>query len=221
MASQTLETLPLEAQLAVAHTRPNMRGALRIFLELDQRLGRIVAATNEPMLGQMRLAWWRDELGKPVAERPVGDAVLDGIGKYWAGKESRLIKLVDGWEHLLADPPLSEEDALYFATTRRDAMMAVYGKFADNDDRCPAYSQAAWFWALSDFAANISAGEERDLVLRLGLRYGDTNQVLPGEARGLAVLGALGLRALKRGGRPLMEGRTASLVATRAAIFGK
>ena len=35
-----------------------------------------MARTTEPMLGQMRLAWWRDALGKPVDERPRGDAVL-------------------------------------------------------------------------------------------------------------------------------------------------
>jgi phytoene synthase len=42
---------------------------------------------------------------------------------------------------------------------------------------------------------------------------------LPKTLRGLAVLEALALRALRRGGRPLMEGRGAPLTAFRAAIF--
>jgi phytoene synthase len=32
------------------------------------------------MLGQMRLAWWREALGKPLADRPRGDEVLDAVG---------------------------------------------------------------------------------------------------------------------------------------------
>ena len=80
MSGELTENLADEAQLALAYIGPNLRDALRIFLELDGRLARIVSATTEPMLGQMRLAWWRDALGMAVSERPQGDAVLDGIG---------------------------------------------------------------------------------------------------------------------------------------------
>ena len=55
----------------------------------------------------------------------------------------------------------------------------------------------------------------------MGLERGGPNTALPVSAKGLAVLGALGLRALKRGGRPLMEGRGAALVALRAAMLGR
>ena len=46
------------------------------------------------MLGQMRLAWWREALGKPVADRPRGDRVLDAIGQDWAGREAALVAMV-------------------------------------------------------------------------------------------------------------------------------
>ncbi len=221
MTTQPTEILPDEVHIALAHTQPEMRGALRIFFELDRRLARIVAATTEPMLGQMRLAWWRDELGKLAADRPAGDVVLDGIGKYWGGREASLVKLVNAWEHLLVDPPLTEDDASAFGSLRRDALIAVYGDRSQQHDHYPAYAAAGWHWAMADFASNIPDGEERDLVLRLGQTGGVGAAALGRDARGLAILGALGLRALKRGGRPLMEGRTASLIATRAAIIGR
>ena len=100
MPSPSQENLPAEIELALAYTPAAQRPALRIFFELDARLGRIVAGTNEAMLGQMRLAWWRETLAKPVAERPSGDQVLNAIGEHWVGKEADLIKLVDGWERL-------------------------------------------------------------------------------------------------------------------------
>jgi len=221
MALGTPENLPAEAQLALAHTPPILRDPLRIFLELDQRLGRIVAATSEPMLGQMRLAWWRDMLGKPVEDRPRGDSVLDGIGDHWLGREAGLVKLVDGWEHLLDEPPLSENAASRFLSARQEALMTVFGQKTGSDRASVPYDNAAWRWAASDLAAKVSLEEERDLLVTLGLANENPNSSLPRKARGLAVLGALGSRALKRGGRPLMEGRTASLVATRAAIFGR
>ena len=73
------DILPPEAQLALAWSHAKVRGPLSIALQLDRRLARIVTRTSEPMLGQMRLAWWREMLGKPASDRPRGDAVLDGV----------------------------------------------------------------------------------------------------------------------------------------------
>lgn len=212
MTTEISENLPDEVLLALAHTQPELRDALRIFFELDLRLGRIVSATSEPMLGQMRLAWWRDMLGTPVEDRPGGDAVLDGIGEHWAGREAELVPLVDAWEHLLADPPLDDIDAIQFAENRAKALTAPFPR--DVGDR------AAWHWAMADLAANVSVEEEREMLVSLGMDRPQSPRLFD-NMRGLAVLGALGLRALKRGGRPLMEGRTAALVALRAAIIGR
>ncbi len=215
MSFESAEILAPEVELAVAHTPPDLRAALTIFFQMDARLARIVAATSEPMLGQMRLAWWRDMLGQDVADRPTGDVVLDGIGQHWHGREAALVKLVDGWEHLLAPPPLGEDDARAFAEGRRAALSAVF----DGGDE--AVGTAAARWAMADLAAKVSLDEERAMLVRLGLEDARKMQRLPREARGLAVLGSLAKRALDRGGRPLMEGRGAAITAARATILGR
>lgn len=215
------EELPAELELALAHSARETRAALRIFFEFDLRLGRIVAGTNEPMLGQMRLAWWRETLAKPASQRPGGDAVLDAIGEHWQGREGDLSKLVDGWECLLVQPPLSKEDAIQFLASRRDGVIAAFGKGAQVTPSHEAYGRSAWLWACADLAANVSDEDERAILVALGL--GDEGKGTKAKCpdRGLAVLGALAHRALKRGGRPLMEGRGASLTALRAAFFGR
>lgn len=213
------EVLPPELELALAHTRASNRIALRTFFELDMRFARILSGTNEPMLGQMRLAWWRETLRKPMKERPEGDAVLDSIGREWAGREEFLVKLVDAWENLLADPPLGKEHAAAFAKGRADAMR---GAFADNLDQWDA-SQTnvlATRWALADLCANVSLPEERDMLVALATEKG-ASKLSKSPFKGVAVLGALALRSLNKGGRPLMEGRGASLTALRAAIIGR
>ena len=75
----TAGPLPDEAKLALAYTQVPLRDPLRVFFELDLRLGRLVSATTEPMLGQMRLAWWRETLVKDEIDWPNGDHVLDGV----------------------------------------------------------------------------------------------------------------------------------------------
>ena len=103
------DPLTPEAELAVAWSRPKVRGPLSMALQLDRRLARIVARTTEPMLGQMRLAWWREALAKPPGDRPRGDLVLDGISLHWAGHEAGLLPLVDAWEVLVTADRLGPE----------------------------------------------------------------------------------------------------------------
>lgn len=213
MASDQTEIRSPEAQLALAHSPGEVRDALRIFLDLDARLARIVAGTSEPMLGQMRLAWWRDTLRLPVDERPRGDAVLDAIGKQWQAREDALIGLVDGWENMLAEQ-LDRETAMGFASGRASGLAAIAG----TPDA--ALAQSAQRWALVDAAVHLPDGEERELLLDLA-RSMPAPTRLARPYRGIAILDALALRSLKRGGRPLMEGRSAALTAIRAAIFGR
>ncbi len=190
---------------------------MRVFFELDQRLGRIVAATTEPMLGQMRLAWWRDMLGKPAGERPSGDAVLDGIGVHWPDREEPLIMLVDGWEHMLAEV-LDDAAVSAFSTGRAAAFLwLVKGNYEDDPE---VERIAAKRWALVDAAAHTTEGADRDILIQAAKEIGRGGK-LPRELRGLAILDALARRSLNNGCRPLMEGRSAALVATRAAIFGR
>ena len=79
-------------------------------------LARVVQ--RDGMLGQMRLAWWRDALGKPVGERPRGDAVLDGIGLHWQGREASLVAMVDAWEVLVTAQAIGGDEAAAFGTGR-------------------------------------------------------------------------------------------------------
>jgi len=220
MTSQLSETLPPEMQLAIAHTEVPYRDALRIFFDFDIRLARILSGTSEPMLGQMRLAWWRETLAKPLDERPNGDVVLDAIGEHLEGREAALAKLVDGWEHLLAEPPLGEEHARLFGEGRVAAMRGVFGDEGVTWDEVGA-GVPAWHWALADLARHVSLDEEREMLIRIGLEKPAVPRRLPSQFKGLAVLGALALRSLNKGGRPLMEGRGASITALRTAIFGR
>jgi phytoene synthase len=194
-----------------------VRGPLAAALLLDRRLARIVGRTGEPMLGQMRLAWWRDALGTPAGARPRGDAVLDAIALHWAGREAALAAMVDGWEVLVTAERLgpSEAEAL---GRGRGAFFVALAPDASPDDR-RRLEAAGRRWALADAAAGVSDEAERAVLVAAGLAEAGGAGRIPQHLRGLALLEGLALRALGRGGRPLMEGRGAALAALRAAIF--
>jgi phytoene synthase len=216
----TSDPLPPEAELALAWSTPKVRGPLSIALQLDRRLARIVTRTQELMLGQMRLAWWREALGKPATERPQGDVVLDAIGHHWAGREAALIAMVDGWEVLLTADPLDGPAIASFGKQRG----AFFGALVDDhlEPRAREHiDAAAYHWAIADTAARVSDPAERAALIAAGAASPSTGGRLPKALRGLAVLDALSLRALRRGGRPLMEGRGAPLAAFKAAILLK
>lgn len=218
MASTSLETLPPEAELALAWSHPAVRERLRSGLQLDRRLARIVARTTEPMLGQMRLAWWRDALGTPVADRPRGDAVLDAIGHHWAGHETSLLEMVDAWEIMVTTPELGQDEAEAFARGR-GAFFAHLGSGPAQAEVAPRLAAAGQCWALADAAAGVSDPAERSVLVTVGLQHSGTPRRMPREWRGVGALEALARRALRRGGRPLMDGRGAPLAALRGAIL--
>jgi len=217
MTVDSADPLPSEAVLALAWSSPEVRGPLSIALQLDQRLARIVARTTEPMLGQMRIAWWREALGKPVEQRPRGDAVLDAIGSHWAGREALLIAMVDAWEVFVTAERLGPAEIETFGSSRGAFFAALGGtRAAGGEARVAA---AAFRWAVADAAAAMSNPDERRLLIEAGLARGDRRGPMPPGLRGLALLDSLAIRAMKRDGLPLMEGRAASLAALRAAIF--
>lgn len=218
MALEEIENLPEELRLALAYTPAQYRDSVSVVFGLDQRLARIVAATTEPMLGQMRISWWRDILGKPKSERPDGDVVLDAAGLHCCGKEAGLIALGDGWEHLLQEPPLGAEHAMAFVDGRSAAIVSALEFEGDPQEQ--HVRSACRQWAIADLAAKVSMEEERSFLVELAQSHAGEVARLPKRARGIVVLSALGKRALNRGGRPLMEGRGAALTAMKAGLIG-
>lgn len=219
-ALKDAEPLPTALEIALSYTPQTVRDRLRAFLTLDRRLGQIVAQTNEAMLGQMRLAWWRETLQKQLDERPTGDAALIAVNQHWAGEETVLIQLVDGWEQMLAEPPMSVDNAHIFAAGRAAGFTALVEYASGNEDRSRAIRSAAQCWALMDAATHLPSGEEREMLIDLA-KSQENAAALPRDYRGLAVLRALAQRSLTKGGLPLLAGRGAAIVALRAGLLGR
>ena len=217
MPESLLETLPLPQRLALAYAPARARTAALHLLAFDARLGQALRAASEPIMAQMRLAWWRDQLNREPSTREASDALLLGLARFDAQRD-RLIALVDGWEALLAED-FGEEAARTFASARAQSWLAL-ARHLGVEGRTEAILLAGQRWALADLAAGLSDPDERAAVSALA--RGDNAYVkLPRLLRPLAVLDGLARRSLAKGGAPLLDGPLGGLAAMRIGLLGR
>lgn len=213
-------TLPDEVRIALAYASPADKVHYRALFELDRRLAEIVSGSSETMIGQLRLAWWRDTLSKPIGDLPEGEPLIKALANSWGHNIKALTGLVDGWESLLAAEQLDLATVEAFSRGREDAWHALARDCLGYDEPSRAVS-AARLWSLADLASHMSDETERNLILSSAKSGSGQMDPLPKRLRPFAVLAALGKRAIGRGGRPLMEGRRAALVALRVGAIGR
>ena len=214
--SDNLE-IPELHRLATAYAPVTSRGTWTAWFALDAHLAALVGKASEPMLGQIRLAWWRDRLGEERGLWPKGNPVLSALARDWPGDADTLIPLVDGWENLLVEPPIGPESIASFAEGRAQSLTAL----ATAADHTNDVARAARRWAVADLLVHSGHAEERATILGAAKALGPEPVRLPREYRPLAILDGLARRTLAKGGGPLFEGRAAALAVLRLGMFGR
>ena len=199
-----------EQILALAFCRRRLREPYGLLLRFDRSLGRAMPHLGPPIVGQVRLAWWREQIrSSPGSGAP--DPVLDGLGGMIGthpAARAGLAALVDGWEALVADPELSGDRLLEFAKARGGSLFRVACIISGGEAGEPA-DRAGTLWALVDFARHCS---DRDLAahaLALAGAFGGAPRELPRALRPFAILAhfadrdvAGGLERMPRPGSP-------------------
>jgi phytoene synthase len=210
------DTLSASARLALAYAPRTAKPAWLAFLALDARLERLVREVREPLMAQIRLAWWRERLAEPVASWPKGEPLLDALCQW--REPVCLARLPDAWEPLLAGN-LTEVLVDDVIAARVDACQCLARELGQAE-RVDATEQAARIWAFAEVAAHMADGaERRDWCQRArGLARPPR---LPPELRPLAVQAALGAASLARGGGPLLSGPGSVFLALRTGLAGR
>ena len=216
MHDENLSTLPAVQRLALSYCAGEEREAMLTLLTLDNRLADAVRRAGEPVIAQIKLAWWRDRLGEPPGAWPEGEPLLEQL-RGWPGDLAALRMLVDGWEALLSE----QFDAVAvdeFAGGREIAWRALARGLRGDDAQDNA--SAARRWALADLALKLGNPAERDVVRRA--LDAASPPARPGAVlRPLAVLGGLSLRALQRGSADALDGPGALFAALRIGLSGR
>lgn len=125
--NDTASPLPPPANLAVAYTPVAFRPAFALLLQLDMRFADIVRKAREPMIAQIKLAWWRDAFAAEPALRPKGEPLLQSLGACGdVISPSALEDLVAAWELLLGEEEWAAQDVEAHAALRGRAIFGSY-----------------------------------------------------------------------------------------------
>jgi len=201
------------ARLALAYAPARTRDDWLTLLALDARLAGVVTGAREPMLAQLKLAWWRDRLGSAPATWPKGEPLLARLAAW--DDPSALVALVDGWEALLDEPPLTEAAVLEFAEGRAAAL----GELARRSgaETGPA-RQAARRWSLAELALGEPEGVG---IARAMATTALSGERLPRALRPLAVLDGVTRKALANGGAAALYRPASWFTALRIGLIGR
>ncbi|GAB4237289.1 MAG: phytoene/squalene synthase family protein [Methyloligellaceae bacterium] len=78
--AESLRTHDRDAYIACLLAPPEQREALMVLHAFSIDVGRIPELVSEPMLGEIRLQWWRDALEQVSGGAPTGNPVADSLG---------------------------------------------------------------------------------------------------------------------------------------------
>ena len=204
-----LGTLPLPQRLALSYATKASRPLFLALFALEARLAGIVRGAGEPVIAQMKLAWWRDRFAGDPADWPEGEPLLALLRKTVA-EPGELSATVDGWEMLLAER-FSSNHAKGYA----DGHAALW-RAAD-----PAADKMGYDWGLADLSRNLSDEAERWTATELLRERGWHGAKLARSSRPLTVLHALARRAVANDAHDLLQGPGAMLLAMRVGITGR
>lgn len=206
--------------LALAYAPSGTRDVFEDLFALDLRLADAVRQASEPIIAQLKLAWWRDRFAQAPADWPKGEPLLARLAR-WDADVSKLGALVDGWEALLAEGPLTEDAITGFTEGRADAWAVAADALGHAGSPNP--ERAALQWAYADLAQHCSDPADAERVIALAHRQSLPDRAQPRLPRHLhpfAVLGVLGRRSLARG-RPILSSSGDFLAGVKAGMLGR
>ena len=144
--------------LAIAYAPINVRSAFSLLLQIDQRFANILRNAREPMIAQIKMAWWREAFGKAPHQRPRGEPLLQALNQ--TGElipYTALEALVLGWEMLLEAEQWNQEMIDGHASLRAQAVFLTYGQWVGSTQDVLPVGQ---LWAInslrSDFPERVS-----------------------------------------------------------------
>ena len=212
-AAENLDLPPIHRLIsayAVKQHKPPFHAAFAF----DAQLAEIIRSTSEPMIGAIRLQWWRDVMAKPTHERPLGNPVIAAMNALDAPDAiaADAKALIDAWEGLIEAEGDALQNHLAFAEARGRALFGMFAR-AIAADREADLLRLGRLWAAWDLARHLSDPAEAEALLgAIRSEAGWLKSLrLPRRLRPLTILAALVRLDMRAGAleRPLLRPETA------------
>lgn len=209
IADDVRTALGPDRALALSYVPAAVRRALAALFLIDAAMADVVRSTREPMLGPIRLAWWRERLeeldkgGGAPAEPRLQDAERELLPRGVSGHD--VAALEAGWLRLFDPFPWSVEasEAIWL---RGNLLFGLGGRLLGGADE--EIRRAGGLWALVDVARHCSDADSRAMLLQQARTFAERLggvRFVP-RLRPLSMLAALAVRDCRHGGTPEPEG---------------
>jgi 15-cis-phytoene synthase len=143
-----------------AHSRP----FFELILAFDSRLKDVASRNTEPLIAQLRLAWWRDAITQSETINRTGEPLLAQLSgmkdtKLAATARSSMLDLLTAWEHIIVAP--DDANAAHEYASRRSN--AVFGGFltANSVPMAEEVIALGRIWALQDIGLMDDPAQNR------------------------------------------------------------
>jgi phytoene synthase len=200
-----MSSLDPDRALALAYVPAARRAAIEALWRLDSTLAAGLSTGREPMISQIRLAWWREALDKLDRERPPSEPTLQAAAEHLlpAGiRGAELSEMESGWSVLLSPDPLSADDLGDYAA-RRGGLLFRFTARLLGAELPESGESAGGAFALIDLARHSANDADCEAALAAARRSGWPRR-WPSRLRPLGMLAALARRDCEPG-RPRWE----------------
>jgi len=127
MTVDTALELSPPTRLAIAYAPYDLRSAFALLLHIDNRFAEILRNARDPMIAQIKMAWWREAFASAADARPKGEPLLQALNDVGDRIPSTALEaLASAWEHLLGNEQYSQEIIDTHAELRAEAIFATY-----------------------------------------------------------------------------------------------
>lgn len=115
---------------------PDKREVLFALIAFNHELARIRESVTEPMLGQIRLQWWREAVTEALAGKPRRHDMLEALAAaHSALSEGKLEEMLEGREiELESEPPATLEHFREYAASTSGALAEAMAIALAGDD---------------------------------------------------------------------------------------
>jgi phytoene synthase len=166
------------------------RADVVVLYAFDHELDRAPKASSNPLIGEIRLTWWREALdeifeGRPVRRHPTAEALAATVARHGLEREP-LERLIDARYRRLDPTPMNKLDALEWASGTAGALAASAVQVLD-----PAYYEfsglttnwaALWSLGQAVLSGAIAADAEASLLVELNRRLEEARTLERGSA---------------------------------------
>lgn len=136
------------SRLAIAYAPHRLRAAFALLLQIDSRFGDILRNAREPMIAQIKMAWWREAFAKAPQQRPKGEPLLQALNDVGdIIPLAALEALASAWETLLNGDAWGQDVTDHHTLLRAEAVFQTYAEWVGNTRDMRPMGRA---WALED-----------------------------------------------------------------------